>query len=142
MAQLSRDALDDRIARLDALTKGLRTEISNLQRGATPLTGEELRANLDALSDATAALQRGESPATSRSQTTTPVSRLVVPPTSGPVQTSCVMAERTRSSGRKFWRGTHGRRRITDELVGPADRSVWNNVGSEQSETHPQQDRR
>jgi len=54
MAQLSRDALDDRIARLDALVKGLRTEAANLQRGARPLTGDELRAYLDGLGEAAA----------------------------------------------------------------------------------------
>jgi hypothetical protein len=56
MAQLSRDALDDRIARLDKLTNGLRTEVANLHHGAPPLTGEELRACLDGLRDAATAL--------------------------------------------------------------------------------------
>jgi hypothetical protein len=58
MSQLSRDALDDRIARLDKLTKGLRTEVANLEGGAQPLTREELRAYVDALGEAAAALQR------------------------------------------------------------------------------------
>ncbi len=58
MAQLSRDALDDRIGRLDALTKGLRTEIARFQGGAPSLTGEELRAYREGLGEGAAALQR------------------------------------------------------------------------------------